>query len=130
MKYYAVIGQTGCTVDETQIPRIPRGCIAMLSAPPAPEYIAKADGTWELPKLTGEEIAARELAEIDALLNRIDLLSIRPLRSILNGADTAFDMDRLAELENEAVKLRGRRNELTEELAAALAEAEAVYEKA
>jgi hypothetical protein len=39
-------------------------------------------------------------------LKEIDTESLRPLRAILNGTDTQYDHDRLAELETEAQSIR------------------------
>lgn len=55
MKYYAIIGQSGCTCDETSTPVCPEDHIEMQGPRPGPDYVAQADGTWEMPVPTPEE---------------------------------------------------------------------------
>jgi len=50
MKYYAVIGQSACTIDETSTPTCPAGHIEMQGPRPEPDYVAQADGTWAMPE--------------------------------------------------------------------------------
>jgi hypothetical protein len=58
------------------------------------------------PPPTPEELAAQRKAEILARLAAIDIDSIRPLRSLAEGAATDYDTDKLATLEAEAAELR------------------------
>jgi hypothetical protein len=58
------------------------------------------------PPPTPEELAAQRKAEILARLAAIDTDSIRPLRSLAEGAATDYDTDKLADLEAEAAGLR------------------------
>jgi hypothetical protein len=105
MKYYGIIGQSTCTVDETETTAAPNGYIEMQGARPAPDYVAQPDGTWARPESTAEP----RLSEIAARLTEIDLASVRPLRAIAQGTVTDFDRAKLAALEAEAEELRAER---------------------
>jgi len=59
---------------------------------------------------TQEEIEANRVAEIDARLSEIDILSIRSLRAKGNGRDSQADRDRLTQLDDEAITLRAERD--------------------
>ena len=73
MKYYAIIGESACTYDNTKTPKCPDGHIEMQGPPPSAEYLAQADGTWAIPVPTLEELKAAKLAEIvTARNNAID----------------------------------------------------------
>jgi hypothetical protein len=67
------------------------------------------------PPPTGEELAARRVAEIKAELAEIDLQSIRPLRAITKGVATDEDTLKLAGLEGRAEELRAELAELEPE---------------
>lgn len=54
----------------------------------------------------------KRIAEIQSQLDNIDRQSVRPLRAKLAGTHTQADLDRLEELENEAVILRGKQSEI------------------
>lgn len=58
------------------------------------------------PEPTPEEIAAQNAAEKALRFGEIDAASIRPLRAIAAGTATAYDHEKLAELEAEAEELR------------------------
>jgi hypothetical protein len=60
----------------------------------------------EPPPPTPEELAAQRRAEILGRLAAIDTESIRPLRSLAEGAATDYDTDKLAGLEQQAAELR------------------------
>ena len=68
------------------------------------EYIAwLAAGNVPEP---ADPIPDLRIEEIKARLAQIDLDTMRPLRTVLVGADTQFDHDKLAALEKEANALR------------------------
>ena len=55
-----------------------------------------------------KDLAAKQarISEIKAELQRLDLVSVRPLRAINAGTDTQQDRDKLTELDAEAETLR------------------------
>ena len=69
---------------------------------------------------TGEQLQAEKeaaannarISEIKAELQRLDFESVRPLRAINAGTDTAEDRDKLAGLDAEAETLRQELNGL------------------
>ncbi len=73
------------------------------------------DGDWyhePEPEETQTEKDAERISEIKSELQRLDLESVRPLRAINVGTDTAEDRDRLAELDAEAESLRKELDDL------------------
>ncbi|SIN72947.1 hypothetical protein [Halodesulfovibrio marinisediminis] len=65
---------------------------------------------WErdhsTPQPTQDELTQQRIKEIQSLLTANDLASVRPLRAKLAGTATEADDARLAELEEQAQKLR------------------------
>ena len=55
---------------------------------------------------TPEQLNQQRISEIKSELQRLDLESVRPLRAINAGTDTAEDRDKLAELDSQAEALR------------------------
>ena len=55
---------------------------------------------------TPEQLNQQRISEIKSELSRLDLDSVRPLRAINAGTDTAGDRDKLAGLDSKAEKLR------------------------
>ena len=55
---------------------------------------------------TQEQLNQQRIGEIKAELQRLDLESVRPLRAINAGTDTAEDRDKLAGLDAQAEALR------------------------
>ncbi|MGD9808243.1 MAG: hypothetical protein AB7E76_02890 [Deferribacterales bacterium] len=66
-------------------------------------------------ELSAEEQANIRIAEIDKLLATNELACIRPLRAIAAGNGTAYDTQKLAELDTEAEALRIERASLVSE---------------
>jgi len=67
------------------------------------------DGDWyhePEPEKTQAEKDAERVSEIKSELQRLDSESVRPLRAINAGTDTAEDRDKLAELDSQAEVLR------------------------
>jgi len=75
------------------------------------EFLAN-DGVVE-PEFTqaqlDQQVKDKRIAEIDARLDKIDILSIRSLRSKSNGRGNSHDDTKLAELDDEAIALRTER---------------------
>ena len=55
---------------------------------------------------TSDQLNRQRISEIKAELQRLDLESVRPLRAINAGTDTAEDRNKLAELDADAEALR------------------------
>ena len=55
---------------------------------------------------TSDQLNQQRISDIKSELQRLDLESVRPLRAINAGTDTAEDRDKLTELDAEAEVLR------------------------
>jgi hypothetical protein len=94
MKYYGLIGQSLCMVDETASPQAPDGYIEMQGERPSPAHIAQEGGTWALPAPTPEEVqetlTAAVQAYLDAKVKERGYDSILSACSYATSTDTTF----------------------------------------
>lgn len=79
MKYYAIIGQTGCTCDESSNPITPEGHVEMQGPPLSGASIAQVDSTWFEPD---PEDLAREAEKKEALTASTSILTARMMTSM------------------------------------------------
>jgi hypothetical protein len=100
IKYYGIIGQSLCMVDETDAPQTPDDYIEMQGERPSSAHIAQEGGTWTLPAPTPEEIQAELTAAVQAYLD--NKVKERGYDNILSACSYASSTDAAFAAEGQA----------------------------